>query len=857
MASPPDSVIRPDFVCNDDISGGTSQRGPSIATDGAGGFVVAWYEFRDGDADVWFQRFDSAGVPLGHNERLNTDHTMGWQGDPASAVGPDGRFLSSWEDRRDIGNSDVFCQRFDIDGHRTGDNFRVSDSGVPGDQSFSGVHLGPDGTALVAWDDRRNGITGDIFAQMLSPDGTPLGGNFRVNDDAIGRANQYEPAVSGDDSGRFVVAWMDGRGHGGYDWNVFCQRFGPSGNRLGANMQVTTNDSVQWSPGVACAPAGAFAVCWEDERNGDWDVYAQFYDSTGQPTGTNVRVNDDPGHSEQSDACAGASRHGGFLLAWTDCRDERAQVYGQCYSRGGAALGGNFLLSDGASGEQTSAAVAARPDGGYWVCWVDSRNDNDDIYCRPVSRTGQLLGSGFRVNDDSSSSHQRVSSIGMNAAGVSLVAWEDERNGETDIYRCVFDASGQGIGPNVRVNDDGTGSAGQYYAAAAGGKDRFLVTWTDGRNGYLTYGQFFDGSGAAAGPNFVVGPGPAGTHQWYSYCAMDTNNRSAVVWMDTRNGNGYEVFVRFFDGDGNPLGPEFAVSGDTGNQYYASVARNSDGRTLVAWMDYREGPANIYCQLFGADGSPLGGNFRANADLGDAYHGYPACAVADDGRFVVAWEDTRNDRYDVYMQWFDSTGIPSGGNERVNDNITDTDTYSPTCAFDRFGRLAIAFNDERELPGVPQIYCQRFAPDRARISGNQRINEPGLFPKNHHWTVGQSVAAGDEAVAFAWTDNRRHKGWDIFAKLTDWNLVSIAEQPVAAAEDVWIRPTVSSGRFLVECGTEPGTRLLVYDRTGRQALRTTLERGTQELDLSRLSRGVYFCRVESRTGDLQKKLIVR
>ncbi len=852
-----DSVVRDDFVCNDDDYGGARQDGPSIASDRSGRFVVVWYEFRDGDADVWFQRFDSAGNPLGQNERLNTDATMGWQGDPAVAMSPDGRYLSSWEDRRDIGNSDLFCQRFDASGQRLGDNFRVSDSGVPGDQSFSGAAMGPDGTALIAWDDRRFGITGDIFAQFLAPDGTPRDTNFRVNDDPIGRANQYEPSVSCDDSGRFVVAWMDGRGLNAYDWNIFCQRFDRLGNRLGSNIQVTTNDSIQWAPAVACTPDGGFAVCWEDRRTGQWDAYVQFYNSLGQPLGGNVKVNDDVGPADQSAVSVGANRLGEYLVTWADRRNGNSDVYAQRYSGSGTALGSNFLVNDDAtSTDQGAPTVAACPDGGYWVVWVDRRNGNNDLYCRRFGRDGTPQTASFRVNDDTASSHQRVSSIGMDAIGNTVVAWEDERSGECDIYRSVFDASGQTVGPNVKLNDDGISGASQYYAAVAAGKGRFIATWTDNRDGeFSIYGRFLDAVGMPVGPNFLVNSDTSGAFQWYSYCAMDTSNRAAVVWMDGRE-DAYRVFCRRYRPDGQPEGPEFVLSDGGGNQYYASVAMSRNGWLVAAWMDYRQGDGDIYCQLFRPDGSRVGPNIMVSIDTGNVYQGYPACAVSDNGQFVVAWEDTRNDIYDVYMQWFDSTGARLGGNERVNDNTTETDCYSPTCAFDDSGRLALAFNDERDSPGTPQIYCQRFRADRTRVSGNRRVNQPGLFPNNHHWTVGQSVAAR-QVLAFAWTDNRRHQGWDIFAKLTDWELVGIANPVASAKPEAWVRPTVSAGRFLVDIGSVGPALVHVLDRAGRKVLAAEVAGGRQVLDLGSLGRGVYLCRIESNGQQLTRKLVVR
>jgi hypothetical protein len=840
-----DSVIKSDFVCNDDTASGCSQLAPKLGVDGQDNFVVSWYEFRDGDADAWYQRCDSAGNKIGVNERLNTDITMGWQGDPSSAMGTDGRFLFCWEDRRDIGNSDLFAQRFGADGARLGDNFRASDSEAGGDQGMSGAWIAPSGVSLLAWDDRRLGLTGDIFAQFLNPDGSPMDTNFRVNDDQVGQANQYEPEVSGDSSGRFVVAWMDGRGGGGnMDWNVFCQRFNSQGQRLGSNIQVTTDTSTQWTPDVSCGASGGFVVTWDDSRNGNWDVYGQRYGSNGDPVGQNFKVNDDNGSADQHGSGVAVNRYGEFMVVWTDRRSGEDDVYARRYGAGGTPQGPSFKLSDVSTGSQADPSIEARPDGGYWVAWADARSGNTDIYCHRLDRNGSKVGADFRINDDHASAIQRCSSIGMDARGRICIAWEDERNGATDIYRCVTDAAGSILGANLRLNSDGPGGADQYYASVAGGNDRFLAAWTDMRAGADSsdiYAQYMDGSGMPVGSNFLVNSDGASASQWYPYVAMDSSNNAVILWMDARGGP-YQMCCRRYDANRNPLGPEFAVQDSSAYGYYGSVAMNRSGRFLAAWMDARSGTFDVYCQAFRADGSRIGSNIRANLDPPGKYHGYPSCAIDEQGRFVVAWEDMRNDAYDVYLQWFDSSGVQIGGNERVNDNPAASDAYSPSCSFAPDGRLAVEFNDERDFPGNPQIYCQRYRPDGARIGNNQMVNAHKSFPNNHHWTVGQSVAASDDRLAFAWADNRRHQGFDIYAKLVDWDLIGVDEKTgdegrgtrVASRQSILGR----RGRLDVGMGTSGGV-VSLYDATGRQVRQiSALDRSG--FDLHGIRAGAYF-----------------
>jgi len=89
---------------------------PSVASDPSGNLVVAWQANEpppNGDSDVFAQRFDSAGAPLGGLFKVNT-YTTGKQGYPSVAADASGRFVVVWGDStgQDGSESGVFGQRF-------------------------------------------------------------------------------------------------------------------------------------------------------------------------------------------------------------------------------------------------------------------------------------------------------------------------------------------------------------------------------------------------------------------------------------------------------------------------------------------------------------------------------------------------------------------------------------------------------------------------------------------------------------------------------------------------------------------------------------------------------------------------
>jgi hypothetical protein len=53
---------------------------------GNDGFVVTWVDAREGSNDIYLQRFDIEGNPLGLNVRVNDDTTGAYQTEPAMGV---------------------------------------------------------------------------------------------------------------------------------------------------------------------------------------------------------------------------------------------------------------------------------------------------------------------------------------------------------------------------------------------------------------------------------------------------------------------------------------------------------------------------------------------------------------------------------------------------------------------------------------------------------------------------------------------------------------------------------------------------------------------------------------------------
>jgi hypothetical protein len=202
-----------------------------VAMDDLGEFALVWKNERSGNNyDIDVQRFDAAGKKLGRQLTANASAiaygTLGYFGPGGSIdMDADGDFVVTWNaPGRDGSGWGVFGQRFAKDGSKAGGEFRAN-TYTAGDQAgWDNVSLGVGGDFLVTWESwGQNGQGTGVYAQRYSAAGAPVGGEFQVNDPALGDQSSAHPDVGRD--GYFAVGFSGG-----------AQAYAPDGSPIGGNL---------------------------------------------------------------------------------------------------------------------------------------------------------------------------------------------------------------------------------------------------------------------------------------------------------------------------------------------------------------------------------------------------------------------------------------------------------------------------------------------------------------------------------------------------------------------------------------------------------------------------------------------
>ena len=375
----------------------------------------------------------------------------------------------------------------------TGGEFQVN-SVIADEQREARTAMAPDGSFVVVWQSKNQDSSDfGIYAQRYTPDGIPVGGEFRVNDTVASAQAAPEVAVAAD--GSFVVAWesnvQDGDKHG-----VFARRFDAAGVPLGPEVQVNTfTGDEQRAPAIATDATGNFVVTWQSKdqdgrRVGDLRPAlrrrgrgARAPSSASTPTTA----------KQQSAPAVAMDADGDFVVAWQseDQDGDKWGIYAQRYDAGGVAQGGEFRVNTITFKEQLAPAVAMDADGDFVVAWqsrdLDYPDDRYGIYMQRFDAAGSVLDGGQRLVNTTTPAEQTRPSVAMDSAGSFVVAWQGEKqdhpDGKEGVIAQRFAADGTVSGGEFLVNTT-TAKAQTAPSVSMGDDGRFAVVWTsDGQDG--------------------------------------------------------------------------------------------------------------------------------------------------------------------------------------------------------------------------------------------------------------------------------------------------------------------------------------------------------------------------------------
>ncbi len=635
---------------------------------------------------------------------------------------------------------------------------------------FGVYNDGAGGTTGMYVDDVSLTATEPLPA-TTSPPANPgaVGEDFLLTDAA---SYQSVPAVAFNaEDDEFLLVYRDSRVHSLPD--IYVQRVRSDGRLLGNAVAVTNDDAIQDYARVAYLPAvDRYLVIWVDSRNitDTPDVYGQLVRRDGTLDGGNFPLAVYPGGQVSPRVVAGADA---FLVVWGNADAGTSRIQGQRVSGTGALLGARFDISDGTAWAGTPDVTYRPAVNRYLVVWADVRGVDQDIYAQQVLPDGTLEGDNIPVT--AAPGIQEYPTIAAGGADDAvLVAWEDWRNAQRDIYGQRFKPGDTFLGIDIPISVQPEHEETPVIAVweTAGGSVFFVVWEMRFGNGDL-HGQRLAANGSLIGAPFVVSDDPH-TQSRPAIAVGRTAPQPIVlvVWEDYRV-EYPGIYGQRLDGNAVRVGLHVGLTPLDGLQARPVMAYSATSdRYLVAWHHVDGNGVRIMAYSVSGDGALAWRPFTVASGIQTPDLALDVAWDALNDRFLIVWSDVRPatvDDFDIFGQ------LVTPDSDLVGDKFSVSSMagqqHVPTVAFSpELARYLVVFESVDTSYQMTNLYGQFLSADGAPlltdVNENFLITMPGASRMAHYPDVAYDAAS--RTFLTVWQDNRLDPGgWDIYGRRVD------------------------------------------------------------------------------------------
>ena len=322
------------------------------------GFAVAWYDTRDGNGEIYARLLDADGGVAGPERRLTNSSEDSFE---ASIDRLGDGFAVAWYDQSSNGEQTARLGMWSRDGSNRWVHAFARGTRSPVIRSSASA-------VFCAWVQVEADGQEAVFGGWWGVDGRPTMAPVRL---AAASKTTWNLNTSIDPQG---VAWV-----------VFDAEYSTRANELylaragasvaapaaaSAPVRLTKDDGAPSKyPDISIGDGGRVALSWQDERDGNVEVYlltAQLAELTGEIDGRSRRVTNTPGESNGAYLTWNGDRIG---LAWADKTPGQHEIYFAAFDRSGNPQPSASRVTQTSP---WSLVPAIRPRGsGFAISWTE------------------------------------------------------------------------------------------------------------------------------------------------------------------------------------------------------------------------------------------------------------------------------------------------------------------------------------------------------------------------------------------------------------------------------------------------------------------------------------------------------
>lgn len=581
----------------------------------------------------------------------------------------------------------------------------------------------------------------------LAANPTPLWNNALQVCETTAKVDQENPKITEDGNNGYFIIFEDKRQG---ETKLFAQRI----NELGASVwnengiQISNLAGSQTNSKIIKAETGSVIITWQNELNGDSEIYAQKINTSGQKLWSKNGIPITQIEKNQSYPEITTDQNGGAIIVWHDLRFDNEDIYIQRVDSTGTPLWTtNGIALTSTHSTQWFPKITSNSQGGAIVVWSDRRKGNFDIYAQKVSSDGKI---SWETDG------KRVTQSDYSAEDPEIVYLDNEivltyRIKNNGVYFQIIDNNG-----NIKLGNQGkkisyNSISPTHPQIAKNQQNELMVVWSDPFAGDLDlYGQIIDKNGNTKWEQEYPLVQTGGDQDKAKIVGRAT---WSIGWIDHRSGHP-EIYAQKIDSSGNkkyaPSGIPIAIGQRNSSQF--DLTSNINDSLIMAFNNYKKGSSDIYAQEINQSGNL---SWDTNGTLVNSSYGKTKqqnVRIINDGydNYIYAFEDSRLGFPKIYLQKISSSGQKLWSSAGIAATAGSVTQKNPNITGDGAGGVIVSFENYTN-PSEPKILVQRIT-----TSGNRSWNKNGVAVSNKkgysEQTNHQIVSDQKSGAIIVWED---------------------------------------------------------------------------------------------------------
>jgi hypothetical protein len=382
-------------------------------------------------------------------------------------------------------------------------NIKISESSIGASNDFPKAISDSEKNLYYIWQRQIDSNNPNIYWQKFSDSGNKLW----PNDKLIAPGSNPDMNIFGNDI--LAAVWQSD--YSGEN-DVYFQFFNKQGDGLFLPKSAARNSfGEQINPRLAIDKTGSRStttVIWQDNRNGNWDIFSQAYNTKGEALwDEDLQLSN--GTQINSAPQIISLENGDYLVAWVSNNESDSgvnQLLIQRFNEQGELFWSEAKTINNLSTMKSNLGLAYGGQENFYIAYVEKDTVSNAVL-EKISLAGEVLWRK-KINQNRSDNSVLSSSVVYSENGV-IAVWAEKNPSNSDVYAQKYDEIGNRLWEDdLRLNLTVNSSNQDQPFVASLSSGNFLSVWRDDREGTpIIYSLMFSGdynNSARGGVPFII-----------------------------------------------------------------------------------------------------------------------------------------------------------------------------------------------------------------------------------------------------------------------------------------------------------------------------------------------------------------